>query len=109
MRRCWPRRAGWAPRGCTPCAPCLLPLALPGIVAAAALVFAISLGFYITPVLLGGAQTPFIASFIGDYIFTFFDFPVASAAAVILLVAALAVLAAALVLVGRGRLARAVG
>ncbi len=87
----------------------LLPLALPGIVAAAALVFAISLGFYITPVLLGGAQTPFIASFIGDYIFTFFDFPVASAAAVVLLVAALAVLAAALVLVGRGRLARAVG
>jgi mannopine transport system permease protein len=86
----------------------LLPLALPGIVAAAALVFAISLGFYITPVLLGGAQTPFIASFIGDYIFTFFDFPVASAAAVILLVAALAVLAAALALVGRGRLARAV-
>ncbi len=87
----------------------LLPLALPGIVAAAALVFAISLGFYITPVLLGGAQTPFIASFIGDYIFTFFDFPVASAAAVVLLVAALAVLAAALVLVGRERLARAVG
>jgi mannopine transport system permease protein len=86
----------------------LLPLALPGIVAAAALVFAISLGFYITPVLLGGAQTPFIASFIGDYIFTFFDFPVASAAAVILLVAALVVLAAALALVGRGRLARAV-
>jgi hypothetical protein len=34
---------------------------------------------------------------------------VASAAAVILLVGALAVLAAALVLVGRGRLARAVG
>lgn len=86
----------------------LLPLALPGIVAATALVFAISLGFYITPVLLGGAQTPFMASFIGDYIFTFFDFPVASAAAVILLVAALAVLAGALALVGRGRLARAV-
>lgn len=86
----------------------LLPLALPGIAAATALVFAISLGFYITPVLLGGAQTPFMASFIGDYIFTFFDFPVASAAAVILLVAALAVLAGALALVGRGRLARAV-
>jgi mannopine transport system permease protein len=86
----------------------VLPLALPGIVAATALVFAISLGFYVTPVLLGGAQTPFLASFISDYIFTFFDYPVASAASVILLVGAIATLAGALLLVGRGRLARAV-
>jgi mannopine transport system permease protein len=86
----------------------VLPLALPGIVAATALVFAISLGFYVTPVLLGGAQTPFLASFISDYIFTFFDYPVASAASVILLVGAIAVLAGALLLVGRERLARAV-
>jgi mannopine transport system permease protein len=86
----------------------LLPLAMPGIVAATALVFAISLGFYVTPVLLGGAQTPFLASFIGDYIFTFFDYPVASAASVILLLAALTTLALALLLVGRERFTRAV-
>jgi mannopine transport system permease protein len=86
----------------------VLPLALPGIVAATALVFSISLGFYVTPVLLGGAQTPFLASFIGDYIFTFFDYPVASAASVILLVAAMVTLAAALCALGRDRLARAV-
>jgi mannopine transport system permease protein len=86
----------------------VLPLALPGIVAAAALVFAISLGFYITPVLLGGAQTPFMASFISDYIFTFFNYPVASAASVILLVAAIVTLTLALALVGRERLERAV-
>lgn len=86
----------------------VLPLALPGIVAATALVFAISLGFYVTPVLLGGAQTPFLASFISDYIFSFFDYPVASAASVILLVGAVATLAGALVLVGRERLMRAV-
>jgi mannopine transport system permease protein len=87
----------------------VLPLALPGIVAAGALVFAISLGFYVTPVLLGGAQTPFLASFIGDYIFTFFDYPVASAASVILLLAAMATLLAALAIVGRERLVRAAG
>jgi mannopine transport system permease protein len=86
----------------------VLPLALPGIVAAIALVFAISLGFYVTPVLLGGAQTPFLASFISDYIFSFFDYPVASAASVILLVGAVATLAGALLLVGRERLLRAV-
>jgi mannopine transport system permease protein len=86
----------------------VLPLALPGIVAATALVFAISLGFYVTPVLLGGAQTPFLASFISDYIFLFFDYPVASAASVILLVGAVVTLAGALALVGRERLVRAV-
>ena len=62
-----------------------------------------------TPVLLGGAQTPFVASFISDYVFTFFDYPVASAASVILLVAAVVTLASALALVGRERLMRAVG
>jgi putative spermidine/putrescine transport system permease protein len=87
----------------------VLPLALPGIVAAGALVFAISLGFYVTPVLLGGAQTPFLASFIGDYIFTFFDYPVAAAASVILLLAAMLTLIATLAIVGRERLVRAAG
>lgn len=87
----------------------VLPLALPGILAAAALVFAISLGFYVTPVLLGGAQTPFLASFIGDYIFTFFDYPVAAAASVILLLAAMVTLLGALAVVGRERLVRAAG
>ncbi len=86
----------------------VLPLALPGIVASVALVFAISLGFYVTPVLLGGAQTPFMASYIQDYIFTFFDYPTASAASVILLAVALVTLALALRAVGRARLARAV-
>jgi putative spermidine/putrescine transport system permease protein len=86
----------------------LLPLAMPGILASGALVFAISLGFYVTPVLLGGAQTPFMASFIGDYIFTFYAYPIASAASVILLAVALLTLGLTLALVGRGRLRRAV-
>lgn len=86
----------------------MLPLAMPGIVASGALVFAISLGFYVTPVLLGGAQVPFMASLIQDYVFTFFDYPTASAASVILLVVALLTLGIALALVGRRRLQRAV-
>jgi putative spermidine/putrescine transport system permease protein len=78
----------------------LLPLIRPGIVAATAIVFAISIGFYVTPVLLGGAQTPFIATVIGDDIFTYFNYPRAAASAVILLVIALSVLALALKAVG---------
>lgn len=86
----------------------LLPLAMPGLVASTALVFAISLGFYVTPVLLGGAQTPFMASFIQDKILTTFDYPTAAAASVILLVAAVAILGGALALIGRERLVRAI-
>lgn len=85
-----------------------LPLALPGVLASLALVFAISLGFYVTPVLLGGAQVPFMAGLIQDYIFTSFDYELASAASVILLVVGFAVLAISLALIGRERLLRAV-
>lgn len=84
-----------------------LPLALPGLVGAFALVFAVSVGFYITPVLIGGAQAPFMASQIQDYVFASYDLPLAYAASVILLVLALAVVAAALLVVGRRRLLRA--
>jgi putative spermidine/putrescine transport system permease protein len=85
----------------------MLPLAMPGLVATTALVFAISLGFYVTPVLLGGAQAPFMASFIQDRVLAVFDYPTAAAASVILLVTALVILAGALRLVGRERLMRA--
>jgi putative spermidine/putrescine transport system permease protein len=86
----------------------LLPLAMPGIVASSALVFAISVGFYVTPVLLGGGQAPFMASVISSNIFGYYDYGYASAASVVLLVVALIVLAAALAAVGRDRLVRAV-
>lgn len=76
------------------------PLVLPGIVASAAIVFAISIGFYITPVLLGGAQVPFMATIIGDDIFAFFNYPRAAASSVILLLLALAVLIVTLRSVG---------
>ncbi len=69
-----------------------LPNVSPGLVAAAAIVFAMSIGFYITPVLLGGAQVPFMASVIGDDIFAYFNYPRAAASSVVLLIVALAVL-----------------
>jgi ABC-type spermidine/putrescine transport system permease subunit I len=78
----------------------LLPLIRPGIVASTAIVFAISIGFYVTPVLLGGAQTPFIATVIGDDIFTYFNYPRAAATSVILLVIAMSVLGLAMKAVG---------
>jgi putative spermidine/putrescine transport system permease protein len=84
-----------------------LPLALPGVVAALALVFAVSLGFYVTPVLIGGGQAPFMATLIQEYVFATYDLPLAYAASVILLLAGLAVVALALLLIGRRRFLRA--
>lgn len=69
-----------------------LPNVAPGLIASGAIVFAMSIGFYITPVLLGGAQVPFMASVIGDDIFSFFNYPRAAASSVVLLVVALVVM-----------------
>lgn len=77
-----------------------LPLVAPGLIAAAAIVFAISIGFYVTPVLLGGAETPFMATVIGDDIFAFFNYPRAAASSVLLLVLALGILVLTLKFVG---------
>ncbi|MEY9212567.1 ABC transporter permease [Thermobifida halotolerans] len=78
----------------------VLPLIRPGLIAGCAIVFAMSIGFYVTPVLLGGAQTPFIATVISDDIFRFFDYPRAAATSVILLVIALTTLAVTIRAVG---------
>jgi putative spermidine/putrescine transport system permease protein len=45
-----------------------LPLSVPGIVAAAILVFIFSLGFYVTPALLGGGRTILITEYISSQI-----------------------------------------
>jgi putative spermidine/putrescine transport system permease protein len=85
----------------------VVPLALPGIVASAALVFAISVGFYVTPELLGGGKAPFMASVIQENLFTYFDYGKATAAAGMLIFVAFVVVAVVLKAVGRERLMRA--
>lgn len=66
-----------------------------GIAAAAALVMLISLGFYITPALLGGRKNMMVASLIDDFINTRFNWASASAAAFLLLLTTLLILALA--------------
>jgi putative spermidine/putrescine transport system permease protein len=63
----------------------LVPLAARGVIATATLVFVISLGFFVTPVLLGGAGAPFAATNIANDIFQYFNLTEAKALAVILL------------------------
>ena len=74
-----------------------LPQTLPGIGSAALLVFVLSLGFYITPALLGGGRVLMVSEYITYQIQEFLNWGLGSALSVALLVAT------ALVLVIAGR------
>jgi putative spermidine/putrescine transport system permease protein len=87
----------------------VLPLALPSTLATVTIVYVVSIGFYLTPVLLGGVSSPFSASLISQDIFTFFDLPDAAVTAVLLLAGALVVITIGYLVVGKDRLRRALG
>lgn len=73
-----------------------LPLAVPGIVAGAVLVFVMSLGFYVTPAILGGGNVQVISMRIARSLSTYSNFGAAAAVGVVLLVATFALMAASL-------------
>lgn len=78
-----------------------LPLSLPGIVSGSILVFSLVLGAYLTPVLLGGGKVQTVASAIYDETLTLLDWPQASALAMTLLLAVLALLGGSLLTMRR--------
>jgi len=63
-----------------------LPLSMPGVGAGCLLVFIISLGFFITPALLGGLKDTMIAQIIEQEMAQTFDWPFAAALSTILIV-----------------------
>lgn len=65
-----------------------LPLTLPGVAAGIALVFILSLGFYITPALLGGGKVIMIAVLIEQQVRQFLEWGFAAALSTMLLAAA---------------------
>jgi ABC-type spermidine/putrescine transport system permease subunit I len=73
------------------------PLALPGVSAGCALVFVLSLGFFITPALLGGGRVIMVATLIEQQVREFLDWPFAAALSAVLLAATLVIYA----LIGR--------
>lgn len=62
-----------------------LPLSLPGAVAGATLVFVLSLGFYITPELLGGGRTILVSMLVSRNVELYNQWGAASAVGVVLL------------------------
>jgi mannopine transport system permease protein len=64
----------------------VLPLSLPGVFAGCLLVFVMSLGFYVTPALVGGPHSLMIATLIGQQATELLDWPFAGAISCVLLV-----------------------
>lgn len=71
-----------------------LPLSLPGLVAAGVLVFIFSLGFYVTPAILGGGKTLMVAEWIGLQILDLIRWGLGTMMATVLVAAILATLIA---------------
>jgi len=70
-----------------------VPMSLPGLFAGVVLVFVLSLGFYVTPALLGGGRIQMIAQRIESTITIFSNWGAASALGVVLLAMALGLVA----------------
>ena len=68
-----------------------LPLTLPGVAAGTALVFILSIGFFITPALLGGGRVMMMSVLIEQEVRSFLNWELAGALSVVLLAATLLV------------------
>lgn len=84
----------------------LFPLSLTGVATAATFTFLLALGFFVTPALLGGASSITLSMLIDGFVSDRLDWPLAAAASVLLLVAALAVVGVASRFVPVGAIAR---
>lgn len=70
-----------------------LPLAMPGLVSGALLVFAYNASAFAVPLLLGGRRVPMLAVLVHDQVAPLLDWPAASASGVVLMGATLVVMA----------------
>lgn len=67
----------------------ILPLSLPGVAAGGVIVFVLSLGFFITPALVGGQGAPLISTLISDQVTQLLNFPFAGALSAVLILVTL--------------------
>lgn len=72
-----------------------LPLSLPGVLSGATLVFILALGFYITPLLLGGTQSTMLSTLIQQQVLSLLNWGRGGAMGVVLLVVTFTILAIA--------------
>jgi putative spermidine/putrescine transport system permease protein len=82
----------------------LLPLALPGMAAGALMVFVMSLGYFVTPALLGGTANMMLAELIAQFVQSLVNWGMGGAAALVLLVVTLLLYAVQLRFFGSNRI-----
>lgn len=82
----------------------LVPLAAPGMAAGALMVFVMSLGYFVTPALLGGTSNMMLAELIAQFVQSLVNWGMGSAAAFVLLVVTLALYALQLKLFGTSQM-----
>ncbi len=87
----------------------VIPFIWPGVVASAMLIFVISIGFYIVPVVLGGATSPFIATLIQNDMVQFFDMKSAAVAALLLILLSMAAVVLTIATVGVDQVNKSTG
>jgi ABC-type spermidine/putrescine transport system permease subunit I len=87
----------------------VFPLSKVGLLATGTIVFVICLGFYVTPLILGGAQSPSMSSLVYGDLFMRFDPVAASTDSAILLTVAGAILLVMSLILGTQRLRRVLG
>lgn len=71
----------------------LLPLSLPGVASGALMVFVMSLGYYVTPALLGGTSNMMLAELVAQFVQSLVNWGMGGAAALVLLLVTLALYA----------------
>lgn len=81
-----------------------VPQTLPGVMAGCLITFILSLGYYITPALVGGPNDQMVSNFISTYINSDLNWGLASALGVVLLVVTLAIYGVFLRVVGADKL-----
>ena len=81
----------------------LLPLSLPGVAAGGLMVFVMSLGYFVTPALLGGTSNMMLAELIAQLVQSLLNWGLGGAAAFVLLVVTMAIYALQLRYLGGGR------
>ncbi|WP_042776984.1 ABC transporter permease [Sinorhizobium fredii] len=82
----------------------LLPLAMPGMAAGALMVFVMSLGYFVTPALLGGTANMMLAELIAQFVQSLVNWGMGGAAALVLLVVTLALYSVQLRFFGTDRM-----
>lgn len=81
----------------------LVPLSLSGIAAGALMVFVMSLGYFVTPALLGGTSNMMLAELVAQFVQSLVDWGMGGAAALVLLVVTLLLYAVQLKFFNTGR------